>query len=116
MTQKETDFDHIEITKVYLPYHDEPIKNWSFGLVNSVREEIDRLIRRYGLQLTVDSCTLALTKICGISISMDPLLKIEDYIDDLTCEGTVVRLIHSQPLEGHREPQASMDFMGVTRR
>lgn len=114
---KEADFDSILVKQVFLPYCD-PVNNVPFGLVNTVQDEIDLLIRKFQLHLPAQSCTLVMTRHCGVSVAMDPGNRIEDYLADLSSHGTVVRLIHTQAPTAHYQgqpytEQPSLAFFGV---
>lgn len=101
----EAEFDHIEVAKVFLPYQAEPEININFGLVNSVADEIQVLIRRFNLPIDhPKNCSLILIKSCGNIVKMHHDNRIEDYAGQLSNEATTVRLIHEPDANKEAQP------------
>ncbi|KAK3794229.1 hypothetical protein RRG08_039010 [Elysia crispata] len=112
-TDQETDLDSMQVSTVYLPYRD-AIKNVNFGLVNTVRDEIERLIRVYSLGIEVADCRMVLIKSCNNETEMDLSRLIEFYKNDLSLESTSVRIIHSNSATQNAQALPNVGSLGVS--
>ncbi|RUS75729.1 hypothetical protein EGW08_016511 [Elysia chlorotica] len=111
---QESDVDSIEVSRLELPYR-EPVKNVSLGSVNTVRDEIDRLLRTYDLRIPVDECELVITKTCGNSVRMNTVASIESYMNELS-NCTSVRLIHCNATAEIAQAAPNIGSLGVNPR
>ncbi|KAK3794240.1 hypothetical protein RRG08_039021 [Elysia crispata] len=92
--QSETQMDSILIKGVILPVHGK-VHDINLGLVNSVKEEIDKLLHTYNLNIPASECQLVIEN-NGCTTVMEANQEIEYYLDKLTRSSSVLRLLHSK--------------------
>ncbi|RUS74180.1 hypothetical protein EGW08_018069 [Elysia chlorotica] len=92
----EAEMNTILIPAIILPQIG-AVQHIHLGLVNSVEEEIERLVHKYDLKVPVDECQLVIVESDGKRTVMEPGLEVEHYVHKLTQSSHILHLDHIGP-------------------
>lgn len=106
----ETQLDSMMISALILPVHGKQL-GVTLGLVNSVAEEIERLIEDYSLNLRPEECELVIVGENGERQVMLLDDNIEVYMDELCISSNIVQLVHNPSSDSPASP--NLGSLGV---
>ncbi|GFS22207.1 hypothetical protein ElyMa_006944800 [Elysia marginata] len=99
----ETQLDSIEITELILPVRGKQL-HVNLGLVNTVEEEIERLIADYSLNIRLEDCEMVIIKDNGDRRVMEFEHEVERYKDSLVISSNIVQLVHNPKSSNTQAP------------